>query len=58
MIFFSFPASLLAFDQYGQLSDQLETESALRERAESVATQVREKPLHWHNTLHVYFLKC
>lgn len=34
-------ASQLAFDQYGQLSEQLETESALRERAESVATQVR-----------------
>ena len=34
-------ASLLAFDQYGQLSAQLETESALRERAESVATQVQ-----------------
>ena len=33
-------ASQLAFDQYGQLSEQLETESALRERAESVATQV------------------
>ncbi len=33
-------ASQLAFDQYGQLSAQLETESALRERAESVATQV------------------
>ena len=39
-------ASQLAFDQYGQLSEQFETESALRERAESVATQVRQ----FHNT--------
>ena len=35
-----YAASLLAFDQYGQLSAQLETENALRERAETVATQV------------------
>ena len=32
--------SALAFDQYGQLSEQLEQESAMRERAETLATQV------------------
>ncbi len=34
------PASALAFDQYGQLSDQLEQELALRDRAETLATEV------------------
>ena len=38
---YCFPtASALAFDQYGQLSEQLEQESAMRERAETMATQV------------------
>jgi len=32
--------SVLAFDQYGQLSEQLEQESAMRERAETMATQI------------------
>ena len=32
--------SVLAFDQYGQLTEQLEQESAMRERAETLATQV------------------
>jgi hypothetical protein len=40
-------ASQLAFDQYGQLSEQFEQESALRERAESMATEVG-------TVLHVY----
>ena len=35
-------ASQLAFDQYGKLSEQYEQESALRERAESMATEVSE----------------
>ncbi len=33
-------ASVLAFDQYGRLSEQLEMESTLRNKAENIATQV------------------
>ena len=38
--FLTLTVSALAFDQYGELSDQLEQESAMRERAETFATQV------------------
>ena len=36
----SLTVSALAFDQYGELSQQLEQESAMREKAETFATQV------------------
>lgn len=51
----SLTVSALAFDQYGQLSEQLEQESAMRERAETLATQVWvftlciQLPQHVHN---------
>ena len=44
-------ASRLAFDQYGQISEQLEQESALRERAETLATQVHTLTPHETHTL-------
>ena len=37
-------ASQLAFDQYGKLSERFEQESAMRERAESMATEVGKVP--------------
>lgn len=35
-----YAASVLAYDQYGRLSEQLEMESTLRNKAENIATQV------------------
>ena len=48
-VVFTHTASALAFDQYGQLSEQLEQESAMRERAETMATQV-----HTHTVTHTH----
>lgn len=54
--FFVFLASQLAFDQYGQLSEQLETESELRNTAEKLATQVRKFSFSFVIIVHLHFL--
>lgn len=54
--FFVFLASQLAFDQYGQLSEQLETESELRNTAEKLATQVRKFSFSFIIIVHLHFL--